>query len=85
MVSALVEMLDDGGQVIGVVVHVVALAGLGGPAVAAPIGCDDPVPLVQRRGYPGCPEIGSRTPAIGSVAQRRAKSATASQPDSPHV
>ena len=32
-----IEVLDDGGQVVGVVVRVVPVRGLGGPAVTAPV------------------------------------------------
>ncbi len=40
-----VESLDEAGQVIGMVIHVVAVPRLGRPAVAAPVMGDGPVPV----------------------------------------
>jgi len=42
-----VEVLDQVGQVVGVVVKVVALAGLRGAAVPAPVMGDDPVAVLR--------------------------------------
>jgi hypothetical protein len=41
-----VEVCGERGEVIGVVIHVVAVAGLGGAAVAAPVVGDDPEPVL---------------------------------------
>jgi hypothetical protein len=53
-----VEVGDDGRQVVGVVVHVVAVAGLGRAAVAAPVGRHDPVALTQEEQQLGVPVVG---------------------------
>jgi hypothetical protein len=41
------EVLREGGEVIGVMVHVVAIAGLSRAPVSAPVVGDDPVAMLQ--------------------------------------
>jgi hypothetical protein len=53
-----VEVLDQVGQVVGVVVKVVAVAGLRGAAVAAPVMGDHPVAVVQEEKHLGVPVVG---------------------------
>ena len=53
-----VEVLSQVGQVVGVVVKVVALAGLRGAAVPAPVMGDDPVALMQEEKHLGVPVVG---------------------------
>src|SRR5918996_1702069 len=43
-----VEMVGDGFEIVGIVVHVVAVAGLSRTAVAAPINSDDPITLGEK-------------------------------------
>ena len=54
---------DHRREVVGVVVHVVAVAGLGGAAVAAPVVGDDAVAVLPGRTASGCP---SRRPTAAS-------------------
>jgi hypothetical protein len=61
---AQVEMLDHGGQVVGVVVHVVAVAGLAGASVAPAVGRHDPVALAQEEQQLGVPVVGRQRPAV---------------------
>jgi hypothetical protein len=59
-----VEVLGDRGQVVGVVVHVVAVAGLGGASVPAPVMGDDAVAAQQEEQQLGVPVIGRQRPAV---------------------
>src|ERR1700691_1510640 len=51
-------------QVIGVVVHVVTAASLGGAAVPAPVMGDDPVPVPQEEQQLGVPVISRQRPPV---------------------
>jgi len=53
-----VKVLSQVGQVVGVVVHVVALADLCGATVPAPVMGDHPIPVVQEEKHLGVPVVG---------------------------
>ena len=55
---AQVEMFDDRGEVVGVVVHVVAVADLCGPAVSAAVMRDDAVAVLREEQHLGVPVVG---------------------------
>ena len=59
-----VEMLDDRGGVGGVVVHVVAVADLARPAMAAPVMGDDAVALLEEVEHLRVPVVGAQRPAV---------------------
>ena len=59
-----VEVLDEVGQVVGVVVHVVALADLRGAAVPAPVMGDHAVAVVQEEHHLGVPVVGRQGPSV---------------------
>ena len=61
---AQVEVLDDRGGVGGVVVHVVPVADLARPAVAAPVVGDDAVALLDEEEHLGVPVVGAQRPAV---------------------
>jgi hypothetical protein len=63
-----VKVLDQVGQVVGVVVHVVALADLCGASVPAPVVSDHPIGAVQKEKHLGVPVVSRQEP---SVADRR--------------
>jgi hypothetical protein len=46
-----IELRGHGGQVVGVMVHVVPSVGLGRPAVTAPVVRDDPIAVRQTKPY----------------------------------
>jgi hypothetical protein len=59
-----VEMLGQVGQVIGVVVHVVAVGDLRGAAMPAPVVCDHPVATLQEEEHLGVPVVGREGPSV---------------------
>ena len=59
-----VEMFDQGGEIVGVVVEVVAAGGLGGPAVPAAVVGDDAVALRQEEQHLVVPVVGGQRPAV---------------------
>ena len=59
-----IEMRGQRGQVVGVVVHVVTVAGLGGASVAAPVMGDDAVAVLQEEQHLGVPVVGRQRPAV---------------------
>src|SRR5262245_57864679 len=61
---AQVEVLDDSGDVGGVVVHVVAVADLARPAVAAPVMGNDAIALVEEIEHLRVPVVGAQGPAV---------------------
>src|SRR5690606_15651995 len=61
---AQVEVLDDSGRVRRVMIHVVAAAHLGGPAVAAPIMGDDTIPPLHEIEHLRVPVVGAQRPAV---------------------
>ena len=61
---AQVEVLDDCGDVGGIVVHVVAVADLARTAVAAPVMGDDAITLRDEVEHLGVPVVGAQRPAV---------------------
>jgi hypothetical protein len=59
-----VEMAGQGGQVVGVVIHVVSAAGLRGPVVPAPVGRDDPVPVAHEEHELRVPVVSRMRPTV---------------------
>jgi hypothetical protein len=59
-----VKVLSQVGEVVGVVVHVVALAGLCGAAVPAPVVSDHPVAVVQEEKHLGVPVVSRQGPPV---------------------
>ena len=61
---AQVEVLDDRGDVGGIVVHVVAVADLARSAVAAPVMGDDAIALLEEVEHLGIPVVAAQRPAM---------------------
>ena len=61
---AQIEMRDDPGGVRGVVVHVVTIADLARPAMAASVMRNDAVALLQEVEHLGVPVVGAERPAM---------------------
>jgi hypothetical protein len=61
---AQIEVLGQVREVGSPVVHVVAGAGLVGPAVAAPVVGDHPVALAKEEGHLGVPVVRRQRPAV---------------------
>jgi hypothetical protein len=59
-----VEMGRQRRQVVGVVVHIVAVTGLGGTPVAAPVVSDDPIAVLQKEKHLRVPVVGRHRPAV---------------------
>src|SRR5580693_6128944 len=59
-----VEMLRKSGQVVGVVVHIVALGGLSGAAMATAVMGDHAIAMVQEEQQLRVPIIGRQGPAM---------------------
>ena len=59
-----IEMLDHGGDIGGVVVHVVAVADLARAAMAAPVMRDDAVALADEVEHLGVPVVRAQRPAV---------------------
>jgi hypothetical protein len=59
-----IEMGRHRGQVVGVVVHVVTVAGLGGASVPAPVVRDDAVAVQQEEQHLGVPVVGRERPPM---------------------
>jgi hypothetical protein len=57
---------DHRGQVIGVVIYVMAVGNLRGPAVPAPVGGDDPVTVGQEEHQLGVSVIGRQRPPVAA-------------------
>ena len=57
-----IEVFGQRSQVVGVVVHVMAVAGLGGSAVAAPVVSDHPVAVLQEKQHLRVPVISCQRP-----------------------
>ena len=51
-------------KIVGVVVHVVAVAGLSGPPMAAPVMGDDTIAVLEEKQHLGVPVIGRQGPAM---------------------
>jgi hypothetical protein len=61
---AQVEMFSQGREVGNPMIHVVAGAGLVGPAVAAPVVGDHPIPVMKEEGHLGIPVVRCQRPAV---------------------
>src|SRR2546426_476181 len=59
-----IEMRDDRGGVRGVVVHVVTIADLARPAMAAPVMRNDAIAHLQEVEHLGVPVVGAERPAM---------------------
>ena len=59
-----VEMRGQRRQVVGIVIHVVAVARLGGPAVAAAVVGDDAIAVLEEEQHLRVPVIGRQRPAM---------------------
>ena len=58
------ETCGQRGQVIGVVVHIVAIAGLGGAAVPTPVVGDNPVAVLEEEQQLSVPVVCRKWPAV---------------------
>jgi hypothetical protein len=58
------EMGSQGSEVVGVVVHVVTVAGLRGALVPTPVMGDDAVALPEEEQHFGVPVVGRKRPAV---------------------
>ncbi len=52
-----IEMRRDRGQIIGIMIHVVAFAGLAGPAMAAAVMGDHPIAVIEEEQHLRVPVI----------------------------
>src|SRR6202163_2236013 len=59
-----IEMRRQGRKVVGIVIHVMAVAGLAGPAVAAAVMGDDSIAVTQEEQHLRVPVIGRQRPAM---------------------
>src|SRR5512133_3256070 len=59
-----IEMRRQCRKIVGVVVHVVAVAGLGGSPMAAPVMGDDAIAVLEEEQHLGVPVIGRQGPAV---------------------
>ena len=64
MTLSSLRMLGDGGEVVGVVIEVVAVGGLGGTSVTAAVMRDDAVAVVEEEHQLGVPVVGGERPAV---------------------
>src|SRR5580658_93085 len=59
-----VEMGRHGGKIVGIVIQVVAVGDLTGPAVAAAVVCDNPIALAEEKQHLVVPVVGRERPAV---------------------
>src|SRR4030095_4480387 len=59
-----VEMRGQRGQVVGVVIHVVAVIGLGGAPMTAPVVGDDAIAVLDEEQHLHVPIVGRQRPAV---------------------
>src|ERR1700681_1251933 len=59
-----IEMRRQGRKVVGIMIHVMAVAGLAGPAMAAAVMGDDPIAVAQEEQHLRVPVIGRQRPAM---------------------
>src|SRR4026207_1101160 len=59
-----VEMVSDSLQIVGVMIHVMAVARLGGAAMAAPVVGDDAITLLEEKQHRRVPVISRQWPAV---------------------
>ena len=59
-----IEMRRQSRKVVGIVIHVMAVAGLAGPAVAATVMGDDSIAMTEEEQHLRVPIIGRQRPAV---------------------
>ena len=59
-----IEMRCQRRKVVGIMIHVVAVARLGGPSVAAPVMGDDAIAVIEEEQHLRVPVIGRQRPAV---------------------
>ena len=59
-----VEVAGHRGEVVGVMIHVVTVSHLSGPAMTAAIMSDDAIAFLQEEQHLGVPVIGRQRPAV---------------------
>lgn len=59
-----IERLDELGQIVGVLVHIVALPGLVRAAMTAPVVGDDPIAVLPQEQHLAIPGVGAEWPAV---------------------
>ena len=59
-----IEMGSQRGEVVGVMVHVVAVAGLGRASVPSPVVSDDAVAMLEEEQHLGVPIVAREGPAV---------------------
>ena len=59
-----IEMGSQRGEVVGVVIHVVTVAGLGGASVPSPVVSDDAVPVLEEEQHLGVPIVAREGPTM---------------------
>src|SRR4029077_15499709 len=59
-----VEMIGDGLQIIGIVVHVMSVAGLSRATMSTPISCNDTIAFAEEEKHLRVPVIGRERPAV---------------------
>jgi hypothetical protein len=59
-----IEILEHGRRVVGIVVHVVAVAALGGSAATATIVSDDPEAMIEEEHHLSVPIVGAQGTAV---------------------
>src|SRR2546421_13119932 len=59
-----VEMIDDGFQIVGIMVHVVSAAGLSRATMSTPISCNDAIALLEKKQHLRVPIVRRKRPAV---------------------
>jgi hypothetical protein len=59
-----IKMGGQSREVVGIVIHVMAVAGLGGPAVASSVMGDNAIAMVEEKKHLRVPVIGRQRPAV---------------------
>ena len=59
-----IEMRGQSREVVGIVIHVVAVAGLAGPAMAAAVMGDDAIAVIEEEQHLRVPVVGRQRPAM---------------------
>src|SRR5438552_5883807 len=59
-----VEMIDDGFQIVGIMVHVVPAAGLSRATMSTPISCNDAETFAEKKKHLRVPVVGRQWPAV---------------------
>ncbi len=59
-----IEMRRHCRKIVGIMIHVVSIARLGGPSVAAPVMGDDAIAVIEEEHHLRVPVIGAQRPAV---------------------